>query len=108
MMKCGHAANAKYKDGDEWQPSCAICVGIAPGATEVDETPPDLTGRTARCSYYGSTPRPRGSSREGPCGRTDPCLCERPSDDDSGRLAFFGHKPDKPHDQFYCGCWGWD
>ena len=39
--------------------------------------------RTARCAYYGSTPR--GRSHEGYCNRGEPCLCERPS---SGSLPF--------------------
>lgn len=38
------------------------------------------------------------------------CKCERPSsDNETGHgLPFFKALPDKPFDQFYCGCWGWD
>ena len=102
MMECGHAANAQNGKGE---PSCVICVGIHPGAEKVVANPPDLSKRTARCSYYGSVPT--GRSHEGPhgCERGKPCMCERPS---SSELAFFSHKADKPHDDFYCGCWGWD
>ena len=90
MMACGHAANSKTPSG---APSCAICVGIHPGADTVAKAP-DLTGRIARCAYYGQ--RARISGR---------CQSEAPSSTD---LAFFEHRPDEPHDRFYCGCWGWD
>lgn len=106
MMRCGHRANGvrNLPDGTR-RPACVICVGIAGDDdwSTVDDVPPDLSGRTARCSYYASTPRAR--SREGPCGRGT-CRCERPSDADG--LAFFSHRPDRAHDEFYCGCWGWD
>jgi hypothetical protein len=42
MMQCGHAANAVDSLGN---PTCAICVGITPGARTVVESP-DLTGAT--------------------------------------------------------------
>lgn len=105
MMKCGHAAHAKDGDGN---PCCVICHGISGGLNKiVDDSPPSLAGRTARCSYYGRTPRAR--SHEGPrekgCVRGAPCKCEEPSSPD---LAFFSHKPDREHDEFYCGCFGWD
>lgn len=87
MMKCGHAANAT--DRKTGKPVCVICVGISPGATEIDDSPPDLLERRARCSYYGF-------------GR---CESEGPS---SPELAFFEHKPEKDHDSFYCGCRGWN
>lgn len=103
MMACGHRANATYYHGDDSGPSCAICAGIDPGAIVIVSAPSDLTGRTARCTYYGRTPR--GRSHEGPCRRGGPCMCERPS---AEPLAFFHHQPDQPHDRYYCGCWGWD
>ena len=85
MMKCGHAANAHTKRGDNPNaPCCAICIGINPGADEVNDNPPDLSSRTAKCSYGGN---------------------EVPS---STKLAFFEHCPDKPYDRYYCGCFGWD
>ena len=44
-MKCGHAAMAI--DGDN-NPCCVICHG-SPGANIIDDSPPDLTGRLAKC-----------------------------------------------------------
>jgi hypothetical protein len=78
MMKCGHAANATM-DG---KPACAICAGLTPLATVVDDAPPSLEGRIARCTY---------------CGK------EQPSSPD---LWFFSANPDREHDYYYCGCWG--
>ena len=83
LMQCGHTANA-HQDG---KPVCVICIGIDAGATVIVEKP-DLTGRKARCSYYGSK-----------------CQNERGSD---YNLAFFEHRPNQEHDGYYCGCWGWD
>ena len=80
MMKCGHAANATDSDG---KPSCAICIGIPPGAREINEHPPDLTGRMAECSCH----RKVASSTQ---------------------LPFFEALPDKLCDRFYCGCRGWN
>jgi hypothetical protein len=82
IMKCGHAANGIDGKGN---PVCVICVGIRPGACEVDEEPPDLVGRIARCVL---------------------CAKERPSNPDM--QAFFMHRPDQEYDEYYCGCKGWD
>lgn len=112
MMKCGHAANATC----EGKPACAICAPH-PESLLIDDAPPDLTGRMARCS----------------CGKTEAS--------DPGRLAFFEYRgPGSPHaieqcvcgyyecahgkphikckkfkqggpaafDLYYCGCSGWD
>lgn len=97
MMACGHRANAIHRlpDGGA-EPSCAICAGLTPGAL-IPVPDPDLTGRTARCGYYGSVSRYSGGK---------PCQSERPSAQPG--LAFFEHQPDQPHDRYYCGCWGWD
>lgn len=102
MMKCGHSANAINGHGN---PSCVICVGIHPGAEIIDDNPSDLTGRKARCTYFGKVPK--GRNHEGPtgCVRGKPCMCEKPS---SSELAFFSYQADKPFDSFYCGCFGWD
>lgn len=92
MMKCGHAANATR----EGQPVCVICFGIVPGADVVDDSPPDLTGRFAICSYV----RDASLGHSGKyAGRKDPV----PS---SPKLAFFQHHPDREFDEYYCGCWG--
>lgn len=84
LMKCGHVADAHDKQGN---PVCAICVGVTPDAKTVDREcggTAGLEGRTAKCLY---------------CGKTVPSKWE---------LAFFQHKPNAPHDAYYCGCMGWD
>jgi hypothetical protein len=84
LMKCGHSDNAKrVLNNGEQIPACVIC-----GCTEVAETPIDLTGRKARCTYYGSKCHSEIDSRL--------------------NLAFFNHKPDSKYDEYYCGCWGWN
>lgn len=103
LMKCGHAANGIDGNG---APICIICVGIVDGAREIDDAPPSLSGRKARCTYYGSTPKGRLHESNFGCKRGESCRCEVASD--LPHLPFFGHDPDKPHDSFYCGCWGWD
>lgn len=87
LMKCGHRSQAENSEG---KPVCLICLGINPGATEVDDTITNetLSGRKARCSYYGHK-----------------CHSEEPS---SLSLAFFSHQPDKEFDSYYDGCYGWD
>jgi hypothetical protein len=91
MMKCGHAANAVNGNGD---PACVICVGIDLGAEIVDESPPSLEGRMAKCAY-----RRMRNKQPHPDNLTVPS---------SPDLAFFEHKPDAEFDVYYCGCWGWD
>lgn len=101
MMKCGHSANSilHHKDGDK--PACVIC-----DCFEVTEVP-DLTGRQARCAYYGKTFRPRRNECNTCAQQPDNiCRCERPS---TMSLAFFAHHPTEEFDEFYCGCAvGWD
>ncbi len=80
MMKCGHAANASSNG----KPSCAICCGIAYGWDIVVDTP-SLENRIAVCSYR--------------------CGSKQAS---STKLPFFSLKLDKPNDEYYCGCIGWD
>jgi hypothetical protein len=101
LMKCGHAAQGHDGEGN---PVCVICWGITAGADVVDDAPPNLTGRIARCAYYGKKANGRnmGCSK---CRRGNPCQCTVPSSPD---LAFFEHKPNLAHDKYYCGCWGWD
>lgn len=97
---CGNAANAVDSSGN---PCCAICAGIDAGSNVIAPQP-DLTGRKARCGYYGGTGAASRHKHEGPC-RGGQCLCEM---DSSPHLAFFEHLPDKEFDRYYCGCWGWD
>lgn len=102
MMRCGHSDNGRDGDGN---PVCVICHGIHPGAEEVDDSPPDLSARRARCNYYGTRPSGRNSESNYGTKRGEICMAERPS---SPELPFFMHRPDREYDEFYCGCWGWD
>jgi hypothetical protein len=79
MMGCGHAANSI--DTKTGAPSCAICVGIHPGADTI-VTGYALNDRMMSC-----------------------CGAEVPSDP---KAAFFQHRPTKATDSFYCGHAGWD
>lgn len=90
-MKCGHTAQA-YEQGTN-KPVCIICM-----CDEVAETLPDLTGRVARCTYYGQGINNRSSGYK-------VCKGEVPSSFD---LPFFEYRPDKPYDKYYDGCYGWD
>ena len=82
LMKCGHTALSH--DPKTGKPVCPICIGIVPEAEIVDENPPSLEGREARCTY---------------CGKV------KPSD---ASLPFFESRPDDRFDNFYDGCRGWD
>lgn len=101
MMKCGHAANATNSDG---KPVCAICILIGLGADEVAATPA-LSGRIAKCSYTKchETWLRKHDTHYGEFGADGQSFA--PS---STNLPFFEHKPDKPFDEYFCGCWGWD
>lgn len=80
VMKCGCTA-----PGTLTRPGQPALVGCGThDCTEIDESPVDLTGRTAICSYGGN---------------------EVPS---KRELAFFVHQPNEKHDRYYCGCYGWD
>lgn len=81
MMKCGHAANASYGDG---KPVCILCLGIAEGADQIDDNPPSLENRKAKCTC---------------------CNNETFS---SLSLPFFEYVKGKELDSYYCGCKGWD
>jgi hypothetical protein len=85
FMQCGHTANATTKndDGNEI-PCCVLCCSRNDLASKTVVTPPDITGRKARCSY---------------------CYLTVNSDFD---LAFFECRPDHEFDCYYCGCRGWD
>lgn len=81
LMKCGHTANGKDKDGN---PVCVICYMIDPGATQVAEEKPSLEGRKSQCPTCKSIT------------------------DSSYDLPFFEYRPDKEYDVHYDGCNGWD
>jgi len=104
IMECGCAPQGTTRiDGVD------VDICITHMCTEPMEKQPDLTGRTARCAYFGRTkPQRRYANDECNYGcRGNPvCQCgEQPSD---SNLAFFKYKPDSPQDTFYCGCHGWD
>jgi len=86
MMKCGHTSNAVLvrPDGTE-APACVVCIGNNPDAEIVDTATPDLTGRMARCDE---------------CGKNVVASAVK--------LPWFRHRPDRPTDQYYCGCHGFD
>jgi hypothetical protein len=86
MMKCGHAANARHKIEGGWEPSCVICL-----CYEIDDAPPELETRRARCSYYGkkSADGRYRSTNESNYGDSTPgvrCQCEEAS---GSGLPFF-------------------
>lgn len=122
MMKCGHAANAKRKVGDDFIPCCAIC-------SVTEQAPaPDLRGRTAICCSEKSI-RPSDPDKlaffeyRGPGSKAADLACKC-------GYAEMAHTPDKTHvmkhcakkngvsgfvprgpwehDRYYCGCRGWD
>ena len=95
LMKSGHSAQGvrhlKGKDAEilgETIPACIICAGMTPDAYIVAEEP-DLTGRKARCNYYGK-PVKKGMYNAAHClfkgCRSGTCRCEQDSRVD---LPFF-------------------
>ena len=118
MMKCGHAANSTHDE----KPACAICAGISPGAYIVDETPPDLTGRIAKCPYTDCDSEKPSSTNlaffeyqgEGShnaqccknCGIRHPG--EAAPDHAKHRCKGYDPRGDVGYDQYYCGCKGWN
>lgn len=81
LMKCGCVAQGVDACGG---PICAVHAGFTPDARIIDENPPDLTGRKAKCTY---------------------CKNVR---DSALTLPFFEHRPTDERDGYYCGCYGWE
>jgi hypothetical protein len=79
IMKCGCAANCTFVTPQSQKDGCGVHQCTEPAPIQ-----PNLEGRTAVCSYGGN---------------------ERASRAD---LALFKYRPDKKHDEYYCGCFGWD
>lgn len=107
IMKCGCAAAATCRDdgkGNHYDPPIPVC--ITHDCLEIADPQPDLEGRKARCVYFGVVPTGRNHESNYGCKRGEPCQCEQPSL--IHKLPFFVHRPDRPHDEFYCGCFGWD
>ena len=98
LLKCGHNNNATRhnKDGTT-HPSCVIC-----DCDEIIECP-DLATRQAKCTYYGK------KNYKNECHSCKHgggfCTCIQTS---NLELAFFKYHFNEEHDEFYCGCHGWD
>ena len=122
MMKCGHASNARRKDGDDWVPACAICNTAEQAAT------PDLTGRKAICCGESSLrdsdpdklaffeyrgPGSKAGTTSCKCGYAevahipDKTHVMRHCEKKNGRAGFVSRGPWE-YDKYYCGCRGWD
>lgn len=89
LMKCGHIANAELHKDNGFIPACIIC-----DCYEIDKECKNnegLEGRTAICT---------GHNNLSGCG--DGTTNSRWS------LPFFKYCPNKPNDEYYCGCWGWN
>lgn len=112
MMACGCAAQG-YSSGSLQAPhDPPVHVCVIHDCVDVAEAP-DLTGRIARCLYKHGICRNQRSRDSYRTGVTKPDYGQF---DDNGRsfapsslnLPFFKHQPDKPEDEYYCGCMGWD
>ena len=104
LMKCGCAPQG-FKKVNGKQVECCI----VHNCIEPIEQQPDLTGRTARCSYFGQTkPMRRYANDECNYGCQGNSVCRCGSVPSSFDLAFFEYKPNCEQDIFYCGCHGWD
>lgn len=90
-MKCGCSAQGtcSQKDGVKIGPPIPAC--IVHECYEVDDAPPSLEGRRARCAYFG-----KGGFRHYECNYRETtgctpkrCACELPSD---SALPFFAYQ----------------
>ncbi len=81
MMACGHRANSMGTPAGETEsrPACVICSCFI-----IASSPPDLTGRRARCHHYGQPTHRSECHWRGD--RDGVCYCEQPSD---APLPFF-------------------
>lgn len=106
LMKCGCVAQGvcDFKEGKKLDPPIPVCV--IHDCYDVEKEMPDLTGRTAKCSYFGAKKMRHKDECNYKCHGNPICICgDIPSSYD---LPFFKYQPDKPQDDFYCGCFGWD
>ena len=122
LMKCGHAATGT--DLKTGKPCCVTCIGLDPRAEEVDDQPPDLMGRLARCSCGNTKPSSVSLAFFEYLGPGSPesleyCKCgygikvhqlPRPLPGHlQGRLCdTFTPRGPSEFDHYYCGCRGWD
>ena len=122
LMKCGHSATGT--DAKTGSPCCLICIGLDPRAEEINDQPPSLSGRLARCSCGNTQPSSislaffeylGAGSREA----LEHCKCgyevkvhslPRPLPTHlRGRLCdTFTARGPSEFDRYYCGCRGWD
>jgi hypothetical protein len=101
MMTCGCAgqANRILKDGSRI-PACIIhdCTEVAPAG-------PDLTGRKARCAYYGKSTSLKARYSRNECNygqdKAPICTCEQPS---SSKLPFFEYQGAGSTEATKCKC----
>lgn len=98
ILKCGcFGATRHAREHDGLEANHRSCI-IHDTCETVDA--PSFEGRRARCLYYGK------SAHKSECD-----LCEKECShevDSSTQQAFFESKPDKEHDEFYCGCHSWN
>ena len=122
MMMCGHAANAIQSETGE--PVCVICWGLTELAKIVDENPPALIGRTAKCGCGATEPSsttlaffdykgPGSKSATDRCGVCPYTLVAHGEVNElTGRPGITDHAfvPHGPYefDAYYCGHSGWD
>ena len=104
MMKCGCAAQG-IKTATKGVKHDPIPVCMIHDCTEVADSAPDLSQRTARCTYrscktYLAKYRDTHYGELRADGRS-----YAPS---STSLPFFRSKPDAEFDDYFCGCMGWD
>jgi len=106
LMRCGCTAQGvcHRMKGIKFDPPVPVCV--VHDCIEIAETKPDLTGRSARCSYFGHGGfRNHGPIHGGGSCTRNKCECIVPS---NYELPFFVYCADKETDTFFCGCAGWD
>ncbi len=106
LMKCGCVAQGvlSSRAGVKVDPPIPACV--IHDCYEPAEAAPDLTGRTARCTY-NSCKKYLAKYRDTHYGKLNEAdgRSYAPSD---LKLPFFKHKPNEPFDEYFCGCMGWD
>lgn len=128
MLACGCRAMSTHSDEHDGlpagHPSCVVHFNDAEGRGCKVVEAPDLSGRRARCDYYGSTTRFRnagpiygGGDKLGLCENGGKgCRCEVPSSTDLPFFSYLGpgskhhaaRKGPQEFDNFFCGCAGWD
>lgn len=131
MMKCGHAANAIDEKGN---PCCVICISINKEAEQIEDNPPDLKGRLAKCGCCKNKEKSsfglaffeyRGPGSRIAENRCHVCGHFTKKETIIGNKVYYENTevliPDvcinkgkqcvyEPYefDGFYCGCMGWD